>query len=333
MSEFDNPAVSAQTLWGIVKLWHTINGLYLWEFFTTLDYEWRVIRGYLPYRWTIWIYSTTRVAALVGVVLCLVSMDVATPVHCQVLMSFSAIIFYLSATAASLLIVFRIIAIWNRNKFVVTLAIAVWGISAAFHIQSAARLRSIRVPGQNVCEPIKTESSVLSFIPTIISDIALLLIMFVGLLVLRRHGGGTIGLSRLLWKQGVVWLALAVATEIPPLVLIVLNLNNQYNILFETPCLVTMIIAATRMHRSLVDFAWSSDGARERAQVSSLVFTKTRQTDTAPITSHRIEIAVDMAFEQHSAAQKVDGVSFDMSKESAPPPTASLPSIPPMPSV
>jgi len=26
-----------------------------WEFFTTLDYEWRVIRGHLPYRWTIWV--------------------------------------------------------------------------------------------------------------------------------------------------------------------------------------------------------------------------------------------------------------------------------------
>ena len=26
-----------------------------WEFFTTLDYEWRVIRGGLPYRWTIWV--------------------------------------------------------------------------------------------------------------------------------------------------------------------------------------------------------------------------------------------------------------------------------------
>ena len=26
-----------------------------WEFFTTLDYEWRVIRGRLPYRWTIWV--------------------------------------------------------------------------------------------------------------------------------------------------------------------------------------------------------------------------------------------------------------------------------------
>jgi len=26
-----------------------------WEFFTTLDYEWNVIRGRLPYRWTIWV--------------------------------------------------------------------------------------------------------------------------------------------------------------------------------------------------------------------------------------------------------------------------------------
>lgn len=26
-----------------------------WEFFTTLNYEWRVIRGDLPYRWTIWV--------------------------------------------------------------------------------------------------------------------------------------------------------------------------------------------------------------------------------------------------------------------------------------
>jgi hypothetical protein len=28
------------------------------------------------------------------------------------------------------------IAIWNRNKVIVTLAITVWGISAAFHVQS-----------------------------------------------------------------------------------------------------------------------------------------------------------------------------------------------------
>ena len=26
-----------------------------WEFVTTLDYEWNVIRGRQPYRWTIWV--------------------------------------------------------------------------------------------------------------------------------------------------------------------------------------------------------------------------------------------------------------------------------------
>ena len=66
--------------------------------------------------------------------------------------------------------------------------------------------------------------------------------MLIGLLILRRHGGGTFGLSRVLWKQvrwrfslpsffkfanhvfifpfrkAVIWLALAIVTEIPPLV-------------------------------------------------------------------------------------------------------------------
>ena len=32
---------------------------------------------------------------------------------------------------------------------------------------------------------------------------ALLMILLVGMLILRRHGGGTSGLARLLWKQ--VW--------------------------------------------------------------------------------------------------------------------------------
>jgi hypothetical protein len=109
-----------------VKLWLATSGLYLWvfivflhvaqsqpsvsswEFFTTLDYEWGVIRGRLPYRWTIWvsnnrcfsllfttlcvwadlfirqIYSLARVAALLGVTLGIVIMNITTPINCQV---------------------------------------------------------------------------------------------------------------------------------------------------------------------------------------------------------------------------------------------------------
>jgi hypothetical protein len=46
------------------------------------------------------------------------------------------------------------------------------------------------------------ETSRLEFIPVVlVTDIALLLIMLVGLFRLRREGGGTFGLSQFLWRQ------------------------------------------------------------------------------------------------------------------------------------
>jgi hypothetical protein len=79
-----------------------------WEFVTTLDYEWSVIRRHRPYRWTIWvrinalflsglstglvyhvwqIYSTTRISVLVAVPLTLVGLNVTARYNCEVHMS------------------------------------------------------------------------------------------------------------------------------------------------------------------------------------------------------------------------------------------------------
>ena len=38
-----------------------------------------------------------------------------------------------------------------------------------------------------------------------ITDILLLVVMFIGLLRMRRHAAGTFGLGRLLWKQVRQW--------------------------------------------------------------------------------------------------------------------------------
>jgi hypothetical protein len=50
---------------------------------------------------------------------------------------------------------------------------------------------------------VTTEIRVLGLIPAIFADLVLILIMLVGLLLLRRHGGGTFGLTPVLWRQ--VW--------------------------------------------------------------------------------------------------------------------------------
>ncbi|KAH9984308.1 hypothetical protein BJV77DRAFT_199900 [Russula vinacea] len=52
MVNFHDPATIAQDYVGVLKLWHFVDGLFIWEFVTTLDYEWEVIRGKRPYRWT-----------------------------------------------------------------------------------------------------------------------------------------------------------------------------------------------------------------------------------------------------------------------------------------
>ena len=51
--------------------------------------------------------------------------------------------------------------------------------------------------------PVTTEKIALGLVPTIFVDLVLILIMLVGLLLMRRHGGGTLGLTPILWRQ--VW--------------------------------------------------------------------------------------------------------------------------------
>lgn len=90
--------------------------------------------------------------------------------------------------------------------------------------------------------------SVLGLVPTIIADLVLISIMIVGLLLLRRQGGGTFGLTPILLRQvrwrfclavvllinfdllkAVIWLSLAIVTETPPTV--------SPGILSSFPCL------------------------------------------------------------------------------------------------
>ncbi|KAF8494698.1 hypothetical protein F5888DRAFT_1805422 [Russula emetica] len=337
MDNFYEPQVTvitpSQDRLAALNLWHATGGLYIWEFFTTLDYEWEVIRGRLPYRWTIWIYSLARVAALLGVIFCITIMDITTPINCQLWTIFSDFFFCLSATTSSLLIVLRTyviiydyrtttiflnqvlinitsIAIWNRNKAVFALAITIWAANIAFHIQSFTRIRSVWVPAQLACEAVKTDPSSLSFIPAIISDVVMLLFVLAGLLVMRRRDGATFGLTRLLWKQGVIWLIVGSVAEVPALVLTFLHLNDPSNAMFEAPGVIIMTIAATRMHRSLVYFA-SSDVIHESSQMSIFSYAKTKQTDPPSTVPDRVEVTVHEAFGQHSTGSTSGGDSSE----------------------
>jgi len=295
MVDFHDPIVIAQELWVIEKVFHVLAGLYMWEFLTTLDYEWSVIRGRRLCPWTIWIYSFARVATLMSVILDLVGLDTARPIDCQVRITFNFVFGYLAVAASLLLIVLRTIAIWNKNKIVIVLSTSIWGTFVAFLIEGVSRIRSEWQPANETCTPPNMESNKLTIIAMFTTDTVLALIMLIGLLRLRGHGGGMFNLGRLLWKQGVIWLLIATAAGLTTMVFVCLDLNQPLDMMFLMPALITISITASRMYTSLADFSSSADIARRLDSQRGPIHHTASNVEEIPV--------VHMAREQYPTSQ------------------------------
>ncbi|KAN0141799.1 hypothetical protein V8E53_000261 [Lactarius tabidus] len=298
MVDFHSPAIIGDDFLAVVKFWHVVDGIFIWEFVVNLDYELSVIRGHRPYLWTTWIYSLTRVCTLIAVILNIIGLDSSSPINCQLWVIFLATFSYLAFAAASLLIVIRIIAIWERNRIAVVIAICAWSTNVAFFIHSITVLHSTWVPAQSVCGVLNSESSNKNVVGTFITDVVLLLTMLVGLLRLRRRNI-MFGFGQLLWKQGLIWLLLATVAELPPAVFIILNLNDPLNLMFQAPALIWMTIAATRMYRSLTDFP---DSGRSAFDTSQTQITDTKQIFEVQIPLDRVVVAVHRSSADHPPA-------------------------------
>lgn len=289
----------------MAKLWHVVDGIFIWEFFVALNYEWSVIRGRRPYRWTIWLYSMTRLCTLITVILSMLALDTSSPINCQLWITFQLISGYLAIAGASLLIVLRIIAVWDGNRIATGIAVCAWCTNVAFLIHSVTEFHSIWVPVENVCGVLDTQLSKKTIIATLVTDLVLLFTMLFGLLRLRRHGT-MFGLGQLLWNQGLVWLFAATVAEVPPAVFLIVNLNDPFNLMFLLPAIIVMSIAATRMHRSLSDYAHSSGSSFDtyptrRGHTSN----SDPRTLTTPIPLDRVEVAVHTSSQDYPLT-KVD---------------------------
>ncbi|KAF8490668.1 hypothetical protein F5888DRAFT_1740510, partial [Russula emetica] len=216
MTNFNDPAVQQKDFVALQTFWHMINGIYLWEYVTTLDFELDIIRGRRSYRWTIWIYSLARTALLISITLNLVDLNVTTPVNCQALITLQVAISYVSLLSASLLVTIRIIAIWNKNKFAVGIAVITWVTNVSVVIQGVARLRATWEPTVQTCIILNSDELKPTLVITVIADTISLVTMLVGVFRLLAENSAAFGLGRLLWKQGIIWLLIATAAGIPP---------------------------------------------------------------------------------------------------------------------
>ncbi|KAH9958768.1 hypothetical protein BC827DRAFT_1269363 [Russula dissimulans] len=301
MVTFNDATVTSQDYWAVVKLWHTLDGLYFWEFFTTLDYEWSVIRGSRPYRWTIWVYSCARVATLLALIDDLIVLNISGQTNCQLWLTFELIFSHLAVATASFLIVLRVIAVWNKNRVVNAIALTAWVANLSCLIYGIVPLRSVWSPTTNKCERPNSKISGLNWIVSLSTDTILFLIMLLALFRWRQRNkdGSAFSLGHLLWNQGLIWLFIATVAYTLPVVFISLNLNASFNLMFQNPALVTLTIAATRMYRSLTEFR-SHGISVSPPPKSYLVASEVNRSRVSP---SRMEVVVHMEREQYPASQ------------------------------
>ncbi|KAI0278571.1 hypothetical protein BGY98DRAFT_973449 [Russula aff. rugulosa BPL654] len=285
----------------VTKVWLIASGIYIWEFVSTLDFEWSVIRRHRRYRWTIWIYSASRLSGLAVIILALVNFFGTSLINCQAWVTSAWVFAALGGYGlSSILIMLRIFAIWDRSKVITAISAAIWVNNLGFQIAGIVKIRAEWVPAAKSCAVTNVEISRNFYTNMFVSDIILLIIMLAGSLRLRR-GGGSFYLSQLLWKQGVIWLVIATAAELPLLLLLVLNVNDSLNMLFLVPSMVTVIIAATRIYRSLIHSTSPPNTHLSEPDSSDLQKTKrlvpnTKDSSVLEIPSNRLEVTVHTTY-------------------------------------
>ncbi|KAI0056986.1 hypothetical protein BV25DRAFT_1831618 [Artomyces pyxidatus] len=252
MVDNHDPAVVIKDYLALIKMFHVLGGIYLWEVLWTCKFEIEILRGLRRHRWTIWIYLSARVNSLVMFIILVIEKDSVGFGKCRAWDIAFFFLAYTTIASASLIIVLRIIAIWDRHIVVSGVSVALWLTSTALNMRDVALVRSVYEPVAGTCRPVQTHKSLINIAALLVSDFVLLSLMLAGLLRLRESR--TSGLWRLLYNQGLIWLALATVAEVPNVVLVALNLNDAWTLMFQTPAIAILAIGSTRMYRDLSEY-------------------------------------------------------------------------------
>ncbi|KAH9062367.1 hypothetical protein EDB87DRAFT_1682029 [Lactarius vividus] len=231
----------------LIKLEHSLAGIYIWETVFTMGFELDVLRGKRPYKWTIWPYLGTRYFGLAAFIVFFVDTD-GGKVPCQPLIVAN----YALPTARQLRtlnVPLFSVAIWNRHVIMSSIAIAIWLAGLGLNIRNLTMVEASYDPILQTCITLKTHRGLTNAIAVLVVDIVLLTAMLIGLL--RHAHRSSTGIWYLLYQQCIIWIALAGIAEIPPVVFLILNLNDPWNEMFTGVAITILSIGAARMYRAL----------------------------------------------------------------------------------
>lgn len=258
MTDWQSPAVLAQNAASFNNLMHALLGLYIWEWATSLDFDWQFVSGKKRVRWPLIFYWAGRYSLLFAMIGIAIALNVKSPIDCQGLYTFNQVFGNGAIGFASLNLAIRTMAIWKQNIYIVVFLVLVslgqWSL-----LVHGVLLNATYVPEQG-CVITHTNNDVLSssFIYTMVFDLVVMLLAAYKL-VMGVSGVGGIGHGRgrlvnMLFADGLVYFFIAFVANTIATVFMLMNLNPVMSVIFNVPSAIASTIVASRVVRRLSNF-------------------------------------------------------------------------------
>lgn len=236
------------------KFMHALLGLYAYEWFISLGFDWQFISGKKRFRWPMIFYFAGRYLLLFAMIGIAIALDTKTKIDCQSLYTFTQLAGNAAVGLASINLCIRTMAVWSQNKyligFLILLILGHWSL-----ILQGVLLDAEWIDGVG-CAITSTNNTVLAatFIYSMCFDLIVLVLNAYKLSGIKSEGFGTSRIAKMIFEDGLIFFFIAFVANLLATVFMLLNLNQIMSVIFNVPAAVASTIVASRVVRRLTQF-------------------------------------------------------------------------------
>ncbi|KAI5117159.1 hypothetical protein M0805_001017 [Coniferiporia weirii] len=233
------------------KFMHCLLGVYLWEFFISLPFDFDFILGRKAFKWPLVFYFAGRYSLLFALMGIAIALNVTTEIDCQGLYIFNQVFGNAAIGLASINLSLRTIAVWSQSLYIVVPLVLIilghWSLLLHGLLISAAWIDGVG------CSITKTDNTILAatFIYSMCFDFLVLCLTAYKLLF---PWNGRSRLVKMIFSDGLIFFIVAFLANLLATVFMLLDLNAVMSIIFNVPAAVASTIVASRAVRRLTKF-------------------------------------------------------------------------------
>lgn len=307
MVDWKSPAEIEQDGVAFSRFMHALLGLYIWEFFTSLPFDWAFISGKKKFRWPLIFYFAGRYFLLFALIGIAIALNVTKPVNCQALYTYNQVFGNAAIGLASINLSLRTMAVWSQAWYIVVPLVAVilghWSL-----LLHGILIKAAWIPGSG-CAITNTDNKLLAatFFYSMAFDFSVLTLTAWKLAFpLNREKQSRI--VQLIFHDGLIFFIIAFLANLLATIFMLLNLNAVMSIIANVPAAIASTIVACRAVRRLSNYTSTGVEVYGSTMASTLNFRRTRGGPGVSMNDKKEGVHVQM--ETFAAVSEIPDPSF-----------------------